>query len=70
MATFRYLARETQTLPTILMKKSKKKKKKVRNPHAISAGGRKSSIIRPRKDKRKNGTNKQAEYLQEATESE
>ena len=50
--------------------KSKKKKKKIRNPHAISAKGRKSSIIRPKKDKRKNGKNKQAEFLQEATESE
>jgi len=51
--------------------KSKKKKKKIRNPHAISAKGRKSSIIRPKKDKRrKNGKNKQVEFLQEAAESE
>jgi hypothetical protein len=31
--------------------KSKKKKKKIRNPHAISAKGRKSGKIKSKKDK-------------------
>ena len=40
--------------------------KTVRNPYAILAGKRKAGAIRPRKEKRKNGKNKQREFLSEA----
>lgn len=40
--------------------------KTIRNPYATLAKSRKAGEIRPRKDKRKNGKNKQREYLSEA----
>jgi hypothetical protein len=44
----------------------KKKSKKIRNPHAISAKARKSSgKMRNKNEKRKNGKNKQKEYLKD-----
>lgn len=45
-----------------------KKKKKIRNAHAISALSRKSGKMRSKKDKRKNGKNKQTEILSENDE--
>ena len=40
--------------------------KTTRNPYAILAAKRKAGAIRPRKEKRKNGKNKQREYLRDA----
>lgn len=44
---------------------SKKKPKKHRNPNAIAAKKRKGGVMRNKKDKRKNGKNKQKELLDE-----
>jgi len=41
----------------------KKSKNKVRNPFAILAKDKKGGAMRSKKDKRKNGKNKQQEYL-------
>lgn len=43
----------------------KKQKKTNRNAYAIPAKARKSGVMRKKKDKRKNGKNKQHEYLSE-----
>jgi predicted ATPase len=45
--------------------KTKRKSKKARNAYAIPAKSRKAGVIRPKSEKRKNGKNKQAEYLSE-----
>lgn len=42
-----------------------KKQKKIRNPFVLPAKKRKAGKIRSKKDKRKNGKNKQQEYLNE-----
>jgi hypothetical protein len=48
------------------VKKPKKKaNKKSRNPFAVLAKTRKGGAMRPKKDKRQNGSNKQQEYLSE-----
>jgi hypothetical protein len=39
--------------------------KKSRNAYAIPAKSRKAGVIRSKTEKRKNGKNKQAEYLKE-----
>jgi hypothetical protein len=44
----------------------KKKTSSIRNGFAISAKKRKAGEIRSKKDKRKNGKNKQHEYLSES----
>lgn len=44
----------------------KKKKDAVRNPYTIPAKSRKAGKMRPKKDKRKTGKNKQREILKEA----
>jgi hypothetical protein len=41
---------------------------KIRNPYAPLAKKRKSGKIRSKKDKRRNGKNKQQEFLKEANE--
>jgi hypothetical protein len=43
----------------------KKPSKKSRNAYAIPAKSRKAGVIRSKTEKRKNGKNKQAEYLKE-----
>lgn len=45
-----------------------KKNPATRNPYAILAKKRKAGEIRPKKEKRKNGKNKQKEYLSENEE--
>ena len=45
-----------------------KKKTTPRNPYAILAKKRKAGEIRPKKEKRKNGKNKQREFLSENEE--
>lgn len=50
-------------LPEFVMKK---KTSSIRNGFAISAKKRKAGEIRSKKDKRKNGKNKQHEYLSES----
>jgi len=45
-----------------------KKNSTTRNPYAILAKKRKAGEIRPKKEKRKNGKNKQKEYLSENEE--
>jgi hypothetical protein len=47
----------------------KKRKKKPRNPHAISANQRKSGVIPSKKRKKRNGKNKQAEFMKEADDA-
>jgi hypothetical protein len=39
--------------------------KKNRNAYTIPAKSRKAGVMRPKKDKRKNGKNKQVQYLEE-----
>jgi hypothetical protein len=41
----------------------------IRNPYAILAGKRKAGKIRPRKEKRQNGKNKQREYLSDSDQN-
>ena len=43
----------------------KQPKKITRNPYAIAAKKRKAGVVIPKKDKRKNGKNKQQELLKE-----
>ncbi len=42
-----------------------KSKNKVRNPFILLAKAKKGGVMRSKKDKRKNGKNKQQEYLNE-----
>jgi len=41
----------------------------IRNPYAMLAGKRKAGKIRPRKEKRLNGKNKQREYLSDSDQN-
>lgn len=43
----------------------KQPKKTTRNPYAVAAKKRKAGVVRPKKDKRKNGKNEQQELLKE-----
>lgn len=53
-------------LPSAVMKTTSANS--IRNPYAILASKRKAGKIRPKKEKRQNGKNKQQEYLADANQ--